>query len=585
MTQAQQSVKQLLQLLQDAVESEICSLSVEDLRDRDVVIGGIQSRLRSRINVLAPVSVLPTELLISIFEEVSDYSPDPDFTARPRLHYRNPQIVLSHVCRTWRDIAVNIPELWTVVDNADEDRLEVFAARAKHFPLLLYIDANCDRFMSQVSSDLFRRYTPRVRGLVIITHLSPAPHPPLYLRHPAPQLEFLSISCPMGEARRLQARIVAADKFPILFRHRTSGLRGLEIRNVSSWVPGNHFPSLTHLRLSFSNATEIDAQVFLLTILSNTPCLEVLQVTEVLQPEASLSSRRIVLPSMRSVSFTEVPLPLSLSVLNALDVPRGALIRLDDVYSPGEAALDIPSRLIDGLSRWEVAADGEYLHTVLEDQDSRSGLWIRSTCASTSDWTNWLSHLGGVTYPFPLTSIETLHISITNAAGVLPMLLPQMSHLAELAILVNPSCCEGPEPIALLRGVCTALAQEDSACCPLLRAFAIESNTHDPVDVAYEHILAMAATRARLDRRIERFAIQPRRFIEFDPVITPDSIAQAFRDAFAPLEQHVEVVEIVVDGELNRLCPFKMRECWNVPDAEKYWRLVDYEKPHYDLPW
>ena len=53
------------------------------------------------------------------------------------------QILVSHVCRHWREVALNLPTLWTTLDFDNVLQLEktkVFIERAHGFPLKIYID-------------------------------------------------------------------------------------------------------------------------------------------------------------------------------------------------------------------------------------------------------------------------------------------------------------------------------------------------------------------------------------------------------------------------------------------------------------
>lgn len=91
-------------------------------------VAQLQTRLRGHVavmnNAYSPTPVLPAELLYEIFKMVADS----DASSKAR-------IVLSHVSRRWREIAIAIPELWTVIETGPDhrrtaDMLREFSRRA-----------------------------------------------------------------------------------------------------------------------------------------------------------------------------------------------------------------------------------------------------------------------------------------------------------------------------------------------------------------------------------------------------------------------------------------------------------------------
>ncbi|KAF9527639.1 hypothetical protein CPB83DRAFT_907458 [Crepidotus variabilis] len=77
----------------------------------------IQACLRRAyvINCSASVSSLPHEILSLIFQGLyyhflnEEY--DEDYNTRPR-----PEVVVSHVCRFWRDVSLSVPSLWAMIE-------------------------------------------------------------------------------------------------------------------------------------------------------------------------------------------------------------------------------------------------------------------------------------------------------------------------------------------------------------------------------------------------------------------------------------------------------------------------------------
>jgi hypothetical protein len=91
---------------------------------------------KTRRNALSPISSLPPEVFAAIFSfaclpGIPSLGGEPDHNLA-RIH-------LSHVCHQWREIALNLPLLWSHVDFTTlslAGAIEILA-RAKSVPLYL----------------------------------------------------------------------------------------------------------------------------------------------------------------------------------------------------------------------------------------------------------------------------------------------------------------------------------------------------------------------------------------------------------------------------------------------------------------
>ena len=108
---------------------------------RRTIIDGITSSeastraLKSRYNELAPISRLPSEVLASIFTLL------PVFALNERSGLLS-WIYVAHVCRRWREIALNHPRFWSRINLTkltSDGRAEILA-RVKTAPLHLVVD-------------------------------------------------------------------------------------------------------------------------------------------------------------------------------------------------------------------------------------------------------------------------------------------------------------------------------------------------------------------------------------------------------------------------------------------------------------
>ncbi|KAH8998599.1 hypothetical protein EDB92DRAFT_1941404 [Lactarius akahatsu] len=101
-----------------------------------------------------PVNNLPNELLSSIFTlgseaEKSGYDDNAEEEEEvevegPRLPF---QVLVSHVCRRWREVVIGIPTLWTYLDFAEGppfDKSRAWLERSKDQPLDIEIDCTID---------------------------------------------------------------------------------------------------------------------------------------------------------------------------------------------------------------------------------------------------------------------------------------------------------------------------------------------------------------------------------------------------------------------------------------------------------
>ncbi|KAH8091699.1 hypothetical protein BXZ70DRAFT_476761 [Cristinia sonorae] len=125
------------------------------------------SQLRGFLNkVIPPISRLPVEVLADIFRWCL---PDTAtvFTPRRRLSW----ISVTHVCRYWRDVALQTPTLWTAipVGQGSVPFAKEFLARSRRSPLRIYITVNVAlRKWASISRSISQELG-RVKQLTIFT--------------------------------------------------------------------------------------------------------------------------------------------------------------------------------------------------------------------------------------------------------------------------------------------------------------------------------------------------------------------------------------------------------------------------------
>ncbi|KAH9941849.1 uncharacterized protein BXZ73DRAFT_4076, partial [Epithele typhae] len=238
---------------------------------------------------MASIHSLPNELLLAVFHYlVQDALCDgPTFaltryTKMPLRVDTSQLIAITHVCHRWRSVATTYPRFWTRVDGHHATQIVEFRARSLSLPLSLYLDSREPATVSlpalghrQFQLNLYTLllvWRKTVRRLDMVERVYPAsPDPPDWL---------VSLSMPTLQVLNLA---VVVDEEPddlhlrriVLLGDPVSSLKALAVSGITAWTPANHFPSLTHLYLSFDYVSGITSSD-ILSVLANTPCLEYL---------------------------------------------------------------------------------------------------------------------------------------------------------------------------------------------------------------------------------------------------------------------------------------------------------------------
>ncbi|KAI0820454.1 hypothetical protein BC628DRAFT_1330480 [Trametes gibbosa] len=116
---------------------------------------------------MSPIHSLPVELLTTIFQLGVDSEPIPDDRIRG-LHTF--EVLVSHVCKFWRQVAIHTPHLWTTIHFrtlAHMGRGRVYLSRNPHLPFDIYIDTCSEEEYQNRKDLLFRNQFLPVFGLVL----------------------------------------------------------------------------------------------------------------------------------------------------------------------------------------------------------------------------------------------------------------------------------------------------------------------------------------------------------------------------------------------------------------------------------
>ncbi|KAI0725208.1 hypothetical protein C8Q72DRAFT_618537 [Fomitopsis betulina] len=308
--------------------------------------------LKSRLNMLAPISVLPPEALCEVFLRVAGVGDDGVPGAWPPYGW----ICVSHVCKHWRAVAISCPSLWSKINTAMRPPwISELLERSKG--ALLYVtvalpEDGSRSFPSDSPLVMILGHLERTRSLSITnpTGLRDVLH---LLARPAPLLEFLVLrahtTCGIIRTHGTCKRIIDT-----LHQSGTSRLRHLELHSTPLAWDNVMLPNLTHLTVScHSTRTNVRA---LVGAPANMGHLEELVVNDApgalysSSPEAKASLPR--LKHLRVVAFTRD----CIALLNCLEAP--ALSRLAIINA--KYVEPLPTELLNAITA-KISSLGNFL--------------------------------------------------------------------------------------------------------------------------------------------------------------------------------------------------------------------------------
>ncbi|OJT11136.1 hypothetical protein TRAPUB_12350 [Trametes pubescens] len=346
------------------LENAIDGSTIDDIRSTTI------TRLRGICNVRSPHAIhrLPTELLVKIIIDVSDIS-DPRSSRS--------LIALTHVCREWRAVALDVPEPWSsiVITSLSRDGVYSFVDRSRDS--LLNIRWQASR--SLVDFRLLADFQLRLRSLIVVAdNLEVIAQAVKQLSwRTSPRLKTL---CLLGPgAGSVWNRTLAFDPLPVAGEDEPQALPSLTPSLRSLCVRPMVFPWTSHL---YTNLSVLDIDTTrhstltegrLLSILRRCPKLVELLLRvdggglTALNVSPLDGSWDIALPLLSVFSVDGLSPEVAMSVLSQLNLPTFTRYSLS-LHSPAHrgsfiAALPHDRSRLPGLAaikslKFEVAADG-----------------------------------------------------------------------------------------------------------------------------------------------------------------------------------------------------------------------------------
>ena len=299
--------------------------------------------LKGRMNAMTSISTLPPEVLSEIFIALahSYYS----LSVYPGFHSHSAYkwITVTHVCRAWRNIALNTPRLWSRVILSKFDVTKEILARSKKAPLWVTAYAVNLDYPRKKLLDSIMKQSSRLKELDLTV----------------PGRTFRNLSTvPMGPAAILEILTLSGSSpydphgtflphntpLPVLFKGQTPNLRRLHLNSIAiKWDNPIFCPTLTHLTVAAQSDGSLITGTFahLLAALKAMYTLEKLELQEAIP---HLSEDLSTLPTLQRT----VELPRLRELVISSDMLDCANF-LHHVSLPANARLSVTGRWGDSV--------------------------------------------------------------------------------------------------------------------------------------------------------------------------------------------------------------------------------------------
>ncbi|KAM5542263.1 hypothetical protein V8D89_004136, partial [Ganoderma adspersum] len=514
---------------------------------RSLEFGGTSTGTTARTHC-CPVHTLPTELLGEIFTVViARCNKTTDLTYNIHSGLVNttdihPPLALSQTCHRWRDIALDMPELWMALSNTvvgpqnrstqvNRHLFVLLLARAKQLPLSVFLTTDT------CAANKLTLHMDHVRSLELIDFSDPCKLDPLV--RPAPALEYLLLTSPSSLLRQ------STQQAPVLFAGEAPSLRALALLDPA-FLPQQPFPTLTDLHVGRMSKPHLQD---LLELLRASPALEFLAITDLRIPRVGLwllvgqpqLAPVVTLARLRRLALVRTPLARGIALLAHLAVPREAAVHLLELFTDRNVnplVTPLPQLLpVAAANALEMVVCGTTLafRARVRSVDGSFLSVPRAQCtadrgAHTYGW--WK----GLWQTLPCARLTELRVAVdAEDDEVLPRFLDAAIVLTTLELRLHPrdhdsrassrgenaSARLDGAPQALL-GVCALLEQELPVVCPCLAELAVIDAFSTPSAwngflsgedtsprVAYiPDMLCVIAVRAAAGRGIRRVALQ-----------------------------------------------------------------------------
>ncbi|KAH9936665.1 uncharacterized protein B0H18DRAFT_974966 [Fomitopsis serialis] len=279
--------------------------------------------LKSRLNRLAPISELPTEILSEVFLYTAAVDGSDAYYSMWSTETPYDWIRVSHVCKHWRSVALNCPALWCNLTVMRREWTAEVLARSKKAPLYVTMTSPVTGISmlellrgslpedSEETVALVLSHLARMRSLSVTVKRPFTNRTLQLLDGPVPLLESLTIRCEYTE----HVSSTEHDYIhPLLHRAGAHRLRRLELHDLR--LQWNQFllPQLTHLTITSVQQRDtplVDVQTMLDALSQMSLLEEFVMETSLTAPVdrtvVPKASTRASLPYLRHLRVRETP--------------------------------------------------------------------------------------------------------------------------------------------------------------------------------------------------------------------------------------------------------------------------------------
>ncbi|KAG1792691.1 uncharacterized protein HD556DRAFT_1293420 [Suillus plorans] len=278
---------------------------------------------RSRRISLSYISWLPLEILTTIFTYIVEEDTFKSHTGTPRPNGAPISMIITHVCRHWRQVALECPTLWASLNCVSADCLDMMLERSKKIALVVIYRSpgSLRKCFQQILSQL-----PRIKFLQLCSYPWDVNRILDCLSsQPAPLLQSFKFSVAGKSNYRVMGSISDA-----VFQGRAPLLRSVELMECTfSWT-SCIFSGLRTLDVRRIGSASYPTLSQLLSTLRRMPELEqlTLGLSSRISEDTELSDR-VPLTQLKSIALDACTLRNAVSLFSCLAFPVDVKIALN----------------------------------------------------------------------------------------------------------------------------------------------------------------------------------------------------------------------------------------------------------------
>ena len=256
----------------------------------------VLSLVRTIKNTFAPINQVPPDVLSLI----PDYYDENDVDRA--------SIVLTHVCRGWRDMFISRSSLWTRFDFTDTDKTRTYIQRSQSSPLKFCL------VNGKVIHHAFALVIPHIRRLESLT------------------VDRFTLSIHLTARSDLHVSPFGSAIYDVLFNRDLSSLLEFHLRGFIAHLPWRNLKNLRVVKLGLGEVCETNQ---ILDFLESAPLLHTVSLAGLMPGSSDTPPERIVhLRHLKDLTI-EVVIP-PLIPLHHLHIPTGASLTISQLHLHGE---------------------------------------------------------------------------------------------------------------------------------------------------------------------------------------------------------------------------------------------------------